>query len=122
MLENPAVKAQYEEQKEEFALFDTRAKAGLTQADVAERMGTQVPAISRLESGARSPGHSPSIATLQLYAEAVGCRLVVKLAPNKKTATIRSPARPQACCLICKYSGEITNSIFWLLDGVIRVN
>lgn len=96
MLGNPAVKAKYEEQKEESALFDelvkARAKAGLTQAEVAERMGTQVPAISRLEAGARSPGHSPSIATLQRYAEAVGCRLVVKLAPKKKIASIRSPS------------------------------
>ncbi len=100
MLGNPAVKAKYEEQKEEFALFDelakARAKSGLTQAEVAERMGTQVPAISRLESGARSPGHSPSIATLQRYAEAVGCRLVVKLAPKKKIATIRSPSLKRA--------------------------
>ncbi len=94
MLANPAVKKQYDEQKDEFALFDelvkARAKAGLTQADVAARMGTQVPAVSRLESGARSPGHSPSIATLQRYADAVGCRLVVKLAPKKKIATVRS--------------------------------
>ena len=90
MLANPAVKAQYDVQNEEFSLFDAlvkaRAKAGLTQADVAERMGTQVPAISRLESGARTAGHSPSIATLQRYADAVGCRLVVKLAPKKKTS------------------------------------
>lgn len=94
MLANRAVKVQYDVQKEEFALFDelvnARAKAGLTQADVAERMGTQVPAISRLESGARSRGHSPSIATLQRYADAVGCRLVLKLAPKKKTVAVRS--------------------------------
>jgi transcriptional regulator with XRE-family HTH domain len=100
MLVNPAVKKHYDEQKEEFALFDAlvkaRAKAGLTQADVAERMGTQVPAVSRLESGARSPGHSPSIATLQRYAEAVGCRLVVKLAPKKKITTARSPSLKRA--------------------------
>lgn len=100
MLGNPTVKEQYEKQKEEFALFDelvkARAKARLTQADVAERIGTQVPAISRLECGARSPGHSPSIATLQRYADAVGCRLVVKLAPKKKIATVRSPSLKRA--------------------------
>jgi transcriptional regulator with XRE-family HTH domain len=92
------VKAQYDAQKEELALFDelvkARSKAGLTQAEVAERMGTQVPAISRLESGARAPGHSPSIATLQRYAEAVGCRLLVKLAPKKKA--VRSPSLKRA--------------------------
>jgi transcriptional regulator with XRE-family HTH domain len=100
MLTNPAVKAHYDAQKEEFALFDelvkARAKAGLTQAEVAERMGTQVPAISRLESGARNPVHSPSIATLQRYAEAVGCRLVVKLAPKKKATSVRSPSLKRA--------------------------
>lgn len=100
MLTNPAVKEQYDEQKDEFALFDelvkARAKAGLTQADVAERMGTQVPAVSRLESGARSSGHSPSIATLRRYADAVGCRLVVKLAPKKKIVVVRSPSLKRA--------------------------
>ena len=94
MLAKPTVKAQYEAQKDEFALFDelvkARAKAGLTQADVAKRMGTQVPAISRLESAGRPPSHSPSIATLQRYAEAVGCRLVVKLSPKKKTTLART--------------------------------
>ena len=100
MLANSAIMEQYEVQKEEFALFDAlvkaRAKAGLTQANVAERMGTQVPAISRLESGARSPRHSPSIATLQRYADAVGCRLVVKLAPKKKIVAVRSPSLKRA--------------------------
>jgi transcriptional regulator with XRE-family HTH domain len=100
MLANPAVKAEYEAQKSEFALFDelvkARAKAGMTQADVAERMGTQVPAISRLESGARSVGHSPSIATLQRYADAVGCQLVIKLAPKKKTTAGRTPTPKRA--------------------------
>lgn len=100
MLTNPAVKEQYDEQKDEFALFDelvkARAKAGLTQADVAERMGTQVPAVSRLESGARSSGHSPSVATLRRYADAVGCRLVVKLAPKKKIVAVRSPSLKRA--------------------------
>jgi transcriptional regulator with XRE-family HTH domain len=70
---------------EEFALFDAlfqaRTKAGLTQAEVAERMGTQTPAIARLEAGGGSKKHSPSIATLQKYATAVGCRLEITLVP-----------------------------------------
>lgn len=44
-------------------------------------MGTKVPAISRMESSNGGKKHSPNIATLQKYAAAVGCRLVVKLAP-----------------------------------------
>ncbi len=83
MLKNPAVKAEYEAQAEEFALLDellnARRRAGLTQAEVAERMGTKPPAVARLEAGGGSKRHSPSLATLRKYAEAVGCRLDLKL-------------------------------------------
>jgi transcriptional regulator with XRE-family HTH domain len=75
----------YEALAEEFGLFDAlfqaRTKAGLTQAEVAERMGTKTPAIARLEAGGGSKKHSPSIATLQKYATAVGCRLEITLVP-----------------------------------------
>lgn len=68
----------------EYALADqmlkARAKAGLTQDAVAERMGTTKSAISRLESAGR---HAPSFATLKKYALAVGCDLQVKLVPRK---------------------------------------
>ena len=83
MLKNPAVKAAYDAQAEEFALLDellkARRRAGLTQAEVAERMGTKTPAIARLEAGGGSKRHSPSIATLRKYAVAVGCTLEVRL-------------------------------------------
>lgn len=83
MLKNPAVAAAYREQADEFALLDellkARRQAGLTQAEVAERMGTKPPAIARLEAGGGNKRHSPSIATLRKYAEAVGCRLEVRL-------------------------------------------
>ena len=48
---------------------------------VAELMGTTRSAISRLESAGKK--HAPSIATLQRYAQAVGCDLQVKLVPQK---------------------------------------
>jgi transcriptional regulator with XRE-family HTH domain len=86
MLKNPAVKAEYDAQAEGFALVDellrARKRAGLTQAEVATRMGTQTPAVARLEAGGGSKRHSPSLATLQKYAEAVGCRLEVRLRPR----------------------------------------
>ena len=76
------VKAAYERMEPEFALLQqllkARQKAGLTQADVADRMGTKPPAITRLESSLGSGKHSPSLSTLQKYAEAVGCELQVK--------------------------------------------
>ncbi len=61
-------------------LLRARARAGLTQDAVAARMGTTKSAISRLEAAGR---HSPSLGTLQRYAEAVGCRLHVRLVPRK---------------------------------------
>ena len=86
MLDNPEVRAQYEALEPEFALFDellkARRRAGLSQSDVAQRMGTKTPAIARLEAGGGSRRHSPSLATLQKYAEAVGCRLQIKLVPR----------------------------------------
>ncbi len=85
MLKNPAVQAEYDAQEAEFALLDellrARQRAGLTQEEVAERMGTKAPAVARLESGGGSERHSPSIATLRKYAEAVGCRLEIRLLP-----------------------------------------
>ncbi|MFO1506850.1 MAG: helix-turn-helix transcriptional regulator [Lysobacterales bacterium] len=62
-------------------MLKARARAGLTQDGVAERMGTTKSAISRLESAGKK--HAPSIATLQRYAQAVGCDLRVKLVPQK---------------------------------------
>ena len=59
-----------------------RQRAGLSQAEVAERMGTQAPAVTRLESSLTSGKHSPSISTLKKYAEALGCRLEIKLVAN----------------------------------------
>jgi len=56
-----------------------RQNAGLSQADIAARMGTKAPAITRLESSLTSGRHSPSIATLKKYAEAVNCHLEIKL-------------------------------------------
>ena len=62
-------------------MLKARARAGLTQDGVAERMGTTKSAISRLESAGKK--HAPSIATLQRYAQAVGCDLRVKLVSQK---------------------------------------
>ena len=77
MLDEPAVKEEYDAQAEEFAFLDellrARQRAGLTQAEVAARMGTKTPAVARLEAGGGSQRHSPSIATLRQVRE--GCRL-----------------------------------------------
>jgi transcriptional regulator with XRE-family HTH domain len=60
-------------------LLKARQDAGLTQAQVAERMGTQPPAVARLERALATGKHSPSLATLRKYAQAVGKKLVLQL-------------------------------------------
>ena len=69
---------------EEGALLDlllkARYAAGLTQAQVAERMGTQPPSVARLERSLATGKHSPSLATLRKYAQACGKELVLQLA------------------------------------------
>jgi len=88
MLKEPAVKAEYDAQAEEFALLDellaARRRAGLTQAEVAVRMGTQTPAVARLEAGGGRRQHSPSVSTLRKYADAVGCFLEIRLRPRSR--------------------------------------
>lgn len=75
MLGQGAVKEEYDAQAEEFALLDellkSRWRAGLTQA------------VARLEAGGGSQRHSASVATLRKYAQAVGCRLEIRLRPPK---------------------------------------
>ncbi len=81
--QDPAFQKEYDAIEAEFLLFDellhARKEAGLTQADVAERMGTKTSAVARLEAGGGSNKHSPSVATLRKYAEAVGCQLEIRL-------------------------------------------
>ncbi len=81
-LKKKSVREEYDALKPEFNLLremlKARNEAGLSQAEVAERMGTKPPAITRLESSLTSGRHSPSIATLKKYAEAVGCHLEIK--------------------------------------------
>ena len=83
LLAKPGVQKAYDALEEEYstlhAMLDARLAAGLTQADVAARMGTTVSAISRLESSLRSEKHSPSFATLRKYAQACGKKLVVQM-------------------------------------------
>jgi len=96
-LKRADVKSEYDQLDKEFSFLDeflkARSSAGITQAEVAERIGTTQSAIARLESG--SGKHSPSLATLQKYAHALGCRLELRLINemipiNEKGRTTRS--------------------------------
>jgi hypothetical protein len=85
LIKRPAVKAEVERiDREESVLLDALLKArhdaGLTQAEVAERMGTQAPAVVRLERSLATGKHSPSIATVRKYVNACGKNLVLQVA------------------------------------------
>ncbi|MEN9538332.1 MAG: hypothetical protein RLZZ126_567 [Pseudomonadota bacterium] len=91
-LGNANVKAEFEKLGDEFALLDeflnARAAQGLTQAQVAQKIGTTQSAVARMESG--SGKHSPSLATLSRYAEALGCRLELRLVRKPRSARSRT--------------------------------
>lgn len=79
LLANPAVKAEYDRLAPEFEisteLIRARLRAGLSQAELAERMGTSQSTIARLESGQTLP----STKTLLRFAEATNSKVKVKL-------------------------------------------
>ena len=79
---DPKYKDAYDDLEDEFQLFDellkARHNAGLTQEELAARMGTKRESISRMESAGK---HSPSVNTLRKYAKAVGCKLKIELVP-----------------------------------------
>lgn len=84
LMRRPGVRAEVEriEQDETVlldALLKARQEASLTQAQVAERMGTQAPAVARLERSLATGKHSPSIATLRKYVKACGRSLVLRI-------------------------------------------
>ena len=74
---DPEFVREYDALEEEFALatalIGARAQAGLTQAELAERMGTTQSAIARMEGGKAKP----STTTLAKLAKATGTKLRV---------------------------------------------
>ncbi len=83
MLADPAVRKKYEELAPEYTIaremIKARARAGLTQSEIAKRMGTTQSVIARMESGSALP----SINSLVRYAKATGSRAVVKLVADR---------------------------------------
>jgi len=76
-LQNPEVRQEYDALSEEFQMIDKllqmRSAAGLTQDQVARRMGTQKSNICRLEKG----NANPSWNTLRKYAHACGFQIIM---------------------------------------------
>jgi DNA-binding XRE family transcriptional regulator len=71
-LQNEEVRSEYDALQDEFELINKlltmRTTAGLTQEELARRMGTKKSNISRLETG----NTNPSLKTLRKYARACG--------------------------------------------------
>jgi ribosome-binding protein aMBF1 (putative translation factor) len=82
-LKKPAVRRAFEEERAMLniglALAKERQKKGLSQREIARRIGTSAPQISRTE---RSPEHS-NVQTLQRYAKALGMKLDMKLVSSR---------------------------------------
>jgi DNA-binding XRE family transcriptional regulator len=81
LTDDPAYAAEYCAMEPEFAiaaeLIRARIAAGMTQEQVAERMGTKQTVVARLESGRAEP----STRTLERYTEATGRRLKISFEP-----------------------------------------
>ena len=83
-LKNKLLKAHYDMLHPEYAVISAiiraREKHGLTQKNLAEKMGTKQSVISRLESGKANP----SLEFLKKMAEALDSGLEIKFTPIKK--------------------------------------
>ena len=84
LMDRPGVKRELERIEHEEgelvdALLKARQDAGLTQAELAKRMGTQAPAVARLERSLATGKHSPSLATLRRYVKACGRKLELRV-------------------------------------------
>lgn len=78
-MKDPAFRKEHDALEPEFAvarqLIEARTRAGLTQQELAVRMGTTQPAIARLESGRQKP----TTKTLERFAKATGSKVEIRL-------------------------------------------
>ena len=79
MLVDAVTRAEYDAMSAEYAIarecIAARTRAGLSQAEVAQRMGTTQSVVARIESGKRPP----SMRTVERFAQAVGGRVVLRI-------------------------------------------
>lgn len=81
-MKEPKYKKAYDALEDEFvlasAVMDVRNHAGLTQEELARKMGTTQPVVARLESGRVRP----TMRTLERLAAATGSRLLISFEPR----------------------------------------
>ena len=80
-MKNPNIKREYDKLQPDFAviraIIRARADRGITQKELASRIGTKQSVISRLEVG----GANPSVAFLKKFAQALQTRLEINFTP-----------------------------------------
>lgn len=88
LMKNPKFRKALEELQPEFDLMEkmiiAREKAGISQKELARRIGTKQSAIARLEGGGFNKA---TIETLRKIADALNFRLAIKLQPKREAAT-----------------------------------
>lgn len=79
LLKNPQVAQEYKKLASRYQLIsqliEARTKKGLTQEELAKKIGTKQSAIARLESGSANP----TISFLEKISQAIGSRLIVQV-------------------------------------------
>ena len=80
-MKEPKYRKAYEALEGEFAVakavIAARNRAGLTQMELARKMGTTQPVVARMEGGRIQP----SLRTLQRLAQATGSKLTIRFEP-----------------------------------------
>ena len=84
-MRDPEFIAELEKLEPGYQVARLRIKQGLTQAQLAERVGTKQPSIARLENGEGSP----SLSFLQKVAEALGAEVKLHLVPKTPAHVLR---------------------------------
>jgi ribosome-binding protein aMBF1 (putative translation factor) len=86
-MKEPKYHKAYEALEDEFAVakavIAARNRAGLTQTELARKMGTTQPVVARPEDGRMQP----SLRTLQRLAVATGSKLTIRLEPSQTGRT-----------------------------------
>lgn len=81
LLKKPNFRAEYDALEQEFsiarALIEARLESGMTQVDVAQRMGVSQPVVARLESG-----KNVSVKSLRRYARAINRPIPILIQPE----------------------------------------
>ena len=77
-MQDPEFRAAYEALEPAYQIARLRILRGLTQEQLAEKVGTKQPSIARLESG-RS---TPSLDFLQRVAEALDAQVEIRIVPR----------------------------------------